>query len=148
MYPNISYACSRYLFLLACLVLLAMAPLSLVAEEKTAVAPEGLNADTVIYPKGGAKGAASSSDSFSGTPLVVLAALLAGAGAWVLFKRRQGDLRFNGASGKKLMVEETKSLGNRQYLVVASYSGRKFLLGVTTDRIELLTHLDDGSPEE
>jgi flagellar protein FliO/FliZ len=40
------------------------------------------------------------------------------------------------------VIDETKSLGSRQYLVVASYEGRKLLLGVCPGRIDLLTPLD------
>ena len=35
----------------------------------------------------------------------------------------------------------TRSLGNRQYLVVASYEGQKFLIGVCPGRIDLLAPL-------
>jgi flagellar protein FliO/FliZ len=47
---------------------------------------------------------------------------------------------------RKLAIAETKSLGNRQYLVVASYEDKKFLLSVCPGRIELLTPLDGSSP--
>jgi len=108
----------------------------------------------VIYPKPVPEHATESSvasptgSAYSNAPVIIFAILLAGAGAWVLWKKRGGDLRFGGTPGKKLLVEETKSLGNRQYLVVASYEGRKFLLGVTTDRIEMLTHLPDHEEGE
>ena len=42
---------------------------------------------------------------------------------------------------RQLAIQETRSLGNRQYLVVASYEDKKFLLGVTPGRIEMLTPL-------
>ena len=42
------------------------------------------------------------------------------------------------------MVAETKSLGNKQYLVVASYGDQKFLLGVCPGKIELLSELEKG----
>lgn len=68
---------------------------------------------------------------------------LAGAGGWMVWRNRRGtpvsrDLR-------ALAIDETRSLGNRQYLVVASYEGKKFLLGVCPGRIDMLTPLD-GSP--
>ena len=47
---------------------------------------------------------------------------------------------------RRLAIAETRSLGNRQYLVVAAYDGRKFLLGVCPGRIEMLAPLDGGSP--
>jgi flagellar protein FliO/FliZ len=41
---------------------------------------------------------------------------------------------------------ESRPLGSRQYLVVADYDGRKFLLGVCPGSIEMLTPLDGGQP--
>jgi flagellar protein FliO/FliZ len=38
-------------------------------------------------------------------------------------------------------------LGNRQFLVVAEYEGRKMLLGVCPGRIELLSELGGKSTE-
>jgi flagellar protein FliO/FliZ len=74
--------------------------------------------------------------------------VLAGAGLTVLF--RGGGLgAFRGAAkgARKLNVEETRALGHRQYLVVAEYEGRRFLLGVCPGRIEYLSGLDvDGAP--
>jgi flagellar protein FliO/FliZ len=46
---------------------------------------------------------------------------------------------------RNLAVEETRSLGNRQYLVVASYQDKKFLIGVCPGRIDLLSALDNAS---
>jgi flagellar protein FliO/FliZ len=50
--------------------------------------------------------------------------------------------------GRAIVVEETRSLGNRQYLVIAACDGRRFLLGVTPGRIELVASLDDRKPED
>jgi flagellar protein FliO/FliZ len=45
-------------------------------------------------------------------------------------------------------VAESRSLGNRQYLVVADYGKQKFLIGVCAGRISLLSPLDqpDSAP--
>jgi flagellar biogenesis protein FliO len=43
---------------------------------------------------------------------------------------------------RKLHIEESRSLGHRQHLVVASYEGRRFLLGVCPGSIEYLSGLD------
>ena len=51
------------------------------------------------------------------------------------------------AAGRKLAVAETRSLGSRQYLVVATYGEKKFLLGVCPGRINLLTSLEDDRPK-
>jgi flagellar protein FliO/FliZ len=63
------------------------------------------------------------------------------AGVWFLWRgRRQSGGR---ASKGKLSVAETRSLGNRQYLVVAAYGEKKYLIGVCVGRISLLAPLDD-----
>ena len=69
--------------------------------------------------------------------------ILAVAAAVVLF--RGGFLGvFAGTSKaeRKLHIEESRSLGHRQHLVVASYQGRRFLLGVCPGSIEYLSGLD------
>jgi flagellar protein FliO/FliZ len=43
---------------------------------------------------------------------------------------------------RALAIDETRSLGNKQYLVVASYEGKKFLIGVCPGRIDMLSPLD------
>ena len=48
----------------------------------------------------------------------------------------------------QLTIDETRSLGSRQYLVVASYQDKKFLLGVCPGRIDLLSALPEKSAEE
>jgi len=148
---TLSDALRRLPVVVGCAVLATAYPTSALADSKqeTPRSP-----DMVIYPKPVAERATEpsvtgpSGSAYANAPVLIFAILLAGAGAWVLWKKRGGDLRFGGTPGKKLLVEETKSLGNRQYLVVASYEGRKFLLGVTTDRIEMLTHLPDHEEGE
>jgi flagellar protein FliO/FliZ len=81
--------------------------------------------------------------SITGTVFIVA---LAGAGAWLWWRGRRGA-RGSGLHGdRRLALAETRPLGNRQYLVVASYDGRKFLLGVCPGRIEMLAPLDPGPP--
>lgn len=78
-----------------------------------------------------------------GTPTLVVALVCAAAGAWFVWKgRRQPGLR---AAKGNLTVAESRSLGNRQYLVVAAYGKQKFLIGVCAGRISLLSPLDDSS---
>jgi flagellar protein FliO/FliZ len=88
------------------------------------------------------KGAAASLSSMS----LVFGLLLAGAGGWIVWRNRRGvpvgrDLR-------SLAIDETRSLGNRQFLVVASYEGKKFLIGVCPGRIDMLSSLDGSSSKE
>jgi flagellar protein FliO/FliZ len=99
----------------------------------------------VIYPRSvesRAESPAGRSTGYSG--VLVAALLLAAAGGW-LFWRGRATLGGT-ANVRKLAIAETKSLGNRQYLVVAAYEDKKFLLSVCPGRIELLTPLDSAPP--
>lgn len=77
-----------------------------------------------------------------------LAAACAIAGAWLLWRKRKQPSVF--AAKGRLSIAETRSLGNRQYLVVAAYGRQKFLIGVCVGRISLLAPLDDegNSPSQ
>jgi flagellar protein FliO/FliZ len=47
---------------------------------------------------------------------------------------------------RKLRIEESRTVGNRQHLVVAEYEGRRVLLGISPQRIDYLCGLDtEGS---
>jgi flagellar protein FliO/FliZ len=75
---------------------------------------------------------------------LLVAAAFAATGGWALWRHRHGTaIR---AARPALALDETRALGNRQYLVVASYEGRKFLLGVCPGRIDLLAPLTTDSP--
>jgi len=103
-------------------------------------------ADQIIYPRpaGGTATAAAPLPSGDGSSrwLIVFAVVAAAVGAWLLWRRRSPGWGGT-ASARKLAVTETRSLGNRQYLVVADYEGRKFLLGVCPGRIDMLAPLSD-----
>jgi flagellar protein FliO/FliZ len=88
--------------------------------------------------------APSAPASGTGAATILGILLLAGAGGYLLLKGRK--LQLPSRTVKKLVIDETKSLGSRQFLVVASYEGKKLLLGVCPGRIELITPLD--SPPE
>jgi flagellar protein FliO/FliZ len=101
---------------------------------------------TVIFPGSATRAEAKCAQSSGmGSLTLVAAFLLAGAGAWFVLRGR----RVPGVSRapRNLLIDETRSLGSRQYLVVASYEGKKFLLGVCPGKIDLLTPLS-GSPAE
>lgn len=106
--------------------------------------------DTVIFPQGAEeRGGAvpARGERGGGGWLLTGALLLAAGGAWILLRRR-GILpaRVPGAAGRKIVIEESRSLGGRQYLVVAGYEEKKFLLGVSQGRIQMLGRLDvDGT---
>jgi flagellar protein FliO/FliZ len=102
--------------------------------------------DTVIYPHAAADSAtAGDHDRWNRVPWLFGALALAACGTWWLWRSRS-QAGLGSRRGRKLAIEETRSLGNRQYLVVAAYEGRKLLLGVAPGRIKLLCDLseDDG----
>lgn len=103
--------------------------------------------NTIISPRsGGAKGAETAAPTVGGTMhsmSLVVGLALAAVGGWLVWRNRRGTPI--GKDPRALAVEETRSLGNRQFLVVASYEGRKFLLGVCPGRIEMLAPLDGTS---
>lgn len=122
-------------------------PAASTASATTATPAPAAKSDLIIYPKAAANSSSSSAAAngkageTSHAYVVMVAFLLAGAGAWVLIQRRKGA-PIVARGSRKLNVEETRPLGNRQYLVVANYEGKKFLLGVTTGQIQLLANLD------
>ncbi|PTY08788.1 hypothetical protein DB347_04250 [Opitutaceae bacterium EW11] len=130
------------LVVIGCVVLATAQPMR--AASSDATAPDSRKADTIIYPKGSAEKPAGVADpnehQGSGSYVLVVALILAAVGAWVLIQRRKGAPLVS-RGPRKLQLEETRPLGNRQYLVVANYDGRKFLLGVTTGQIQLLSEL-------
>lgn len=117
-----------------------------VAGAACAQAAETVAKDQVIFPRTAAGAAAAETPAespASSKALLALAVVCAGTGGWLLWRRRQAGT--NAASGgRKLKIVETQSLGNRQFLVVADYDGRKILLGVCPGRIEMLTDLSDA----
>jgi flagellar protein FliO/FliZ len=131
------------LLLLVC-GLLCLAPLVMSGAEKPVTAPA---AGEVIYPRTTGSPAAIPAERGSGyTAVLVAAGLMAAAGGWLFWRGRSapGGL----AAARRLAIAETKSLGNRQYLVVATYEDKKFLLGVCPGRIELLTPLETAEAGE
>ncbi|HEY8995995.1 MAG TPA: flagellar biosynthetic protein FliO [Lacunisphaera sp.] len=125
----------RRLALILAFVSVLFAPLA--AQEK----------DGVIYPRGTAPAGAPAGPGAGGSNTLFLlgAAVVAAAGGWWLWqKRRMGAAGIAGSA--RLAIVESKPLGSRQYLVVADYDGRKFLLGVCPGSIEMLTPLDGGQP--
>lgn len=104
---------------------------------------------TMIYPQGSAAPRTEPTPpppSGSRAWLLVVAVALGAGGVWILYRRRAAH-GLSG-SGRSLLIEETRSLGNRQYLVIASCEGRRFLLGLTPGRIELVAPLHERKREE
>lgn len=101
--------------------------------------------NAVISPRSLARAdapAATPASSFNSLSLL-LGVALAGVGGWMVWRNRRGNPV--GRDLRALSVDETRSLGNRQYLVVASYEGKKFLLGVCPGRIDMLSPLDGST---
>jgi flagellar protein FliO/FliZ len=107
-----------------------------------ASAAVGADDSKVIFPKTSAAASAPTAEAgsspWAGT--VVGALVLVAGGVWFLARSRAAKSG-GGVSLSALKVEETKPLGNRQFLVVASYEGQKFLLGVVPGRIDFLSAL-------
>ena len=106
--------------------------------------------EPVIYPRGSAAADAPAHPSAGGSnsSMILAAVLLLGAGGWWLWLKRREGGRGLGGKVSHLTIAESRSLGSRQYLVVADYAGEKFLLGVCPGRIEMLTPLDGEKGKE
>ncbi len=121
-------------------VALAASPLSSVAAEPT---PASLGADGVIYPRNSpeARQQKAQSESFPMWSMLGVIAVLAGAGIY-LVKRGQLGARAGASVHQRLAIEETRALGNKQFLAVAAYGERRILLAVCPGRIDFLCRLD------
>ena len=100
----------------------------------------------VIFPAAGKQSVNAPAATTGGTlhsMSLFLGLALAGAGGWMIWRNRRGQPV--GRDMRALAINETRSLGNRQFLVVASYEDKKFLLGVCPGRIDLLSPLDGSA---
>lgn len=121
-------------------VLLALLAAPLAAAD----APAKIEPESLIYPRNSPESRQHQSDDSSfpiwGTLGVV--AVLVGGG--IHFMKRGG---FGARSGaivhQRLAIEETRPLGNKQFLAVATYGDRRMLLAVCAGRIDLLCRLDE-----
>ena len=123
---------------------------SLLLAVAAAAAPDQPKSDDVIYPRPAATSTPAAAPAVAGRPdsgfngtLLLLGVAAAATGGFLLWRQRRAPAGLSGRDARKLAIAETRSLGNRQYLVVADYDGRKFLLGVCPGRIDLLSPLDD-----
>jgi flagellar protein FliO/FliZ len=120
--------------------LLALLAAPLVAAET----PAKIDSESLIYPRNSPEARQHQADDASfpiwGTLGVV--AVLVGGG--VHFLKRGGLVGRSGASvHQRLAIEETRPLGNKQFLAVATYGDRRMLLAVCAGRIDLLCRLDE-----
>lgn len=107
---------------------------ALAADDNKILFPGGNPAsDPVAAPAGGGLGNVT----------LVVGLALAAVGGWFVWRGRLATPA--GRDARLLAISETRSLGNRQFLVIASYQDKKFLLGVCPGRIDLLAPLHDSS---
>jgi len=97
------------------------------------------HAETVISPQGDVSaGVRDSGAHFPFYAVLVTASLAVGGWLWVRSSKGAGSMHAKKAS---IVIEEVRSLGNRQHLILASWRGRSFLLGVSPGRIETIARL-------
>jgi flagellar protein FliO/FliZ len=110
----------------------------------------GAGPGNVVYPAAPGVSPGPFAKEGPGPAVSPLAALLvagcAGAGIWLWWRGRRGAPAFTARGERRLVVSETRALGNRQYLVVAAYDDKRYLLGVCPGRIEMLAPLEAASP--
>lgn len=107
----------------------------------------GADDNKIIFPGGSSKDTTTVAPGGSlNTVTLLVGVVLAGVGGWLVWRNRRGAPV--GRDLQSLSINETRSLGNRQYLVVASYEGKKFLLGVCPGSINMLTNLPEASDAE
>lgn len=126
---------------------LVIAACALAAFSLAAFAQEKPKESEIIRPRNAgsndARATAATKSGDSNYALIVLAAAAAAAGGWMLWRQRRTPGGIAGREARKLTIAESRSLGNRQYLVVADYDGKKFLLGVCPGSISMLQSLDE-----
>jgi flagellar protein FliO/FliZ len=113
-----------------------------------AVAAFAADDNKVIFPAGGSSGISPSASAGGslGNVTLVIGLVLAAVGGWFVWRGRNAAPL--GRDARQLTLSETRSLGNRQFLVVATFEDKKFLLGVCPGRIDLIAPLHDSSASE
>ncbi len=141
--PSLSSVTRWLLVVVGCAVLETAQPMN-AAEPSAGPAP-----DQILYPAdsrpAAAPGAPASSPSAGPAWAFVLIVGL-GAGCYWLWRRRSPAAAVRRGGG--IVIEDTRALGNRQFLVVAGVDGRRFLLGVAPGSIRLLSDLDSAPGAE
>ena len=106
--------------------------------------PAKLDGESLIYPRNSPESRQhqASGESFPlWGALGVIVALT--AGGLYLMKRGALGARTGARVNQRLAIEETRPLGNKQFLAVATYGERRMLLAVCAGRIDLLCRLDE-----
>lgn len=113
--------------------------------------PAKLDPDAVLYPRETLVGdqSATSTPAPTSSPTIIIAGvILLATGAWLWWKFRVGPAGLMARTPSHLAIEETRALGNRQFLLVVSHEKRRFMLGVCPGRLEMLTELSPASAEK
>jgi len=97
--------------------------------------------ETLLYPAGGSTAEAVAPSTPAATSATWVFVVLVGVTAGVVWFWRRRQPSKPGRRGN-IQIEDTRALGNRQFLVVASCDGRRFLLGVAAGGIQMLSPLD------
>lgn len=137
------------LVVVGCAVLETVQPMIAAETAPSPAAPAGLDADRILYPadsRPAATDARASSSSGVGPVWAFILLVGLGAGAFWLWRRRNPVAAARRRGG--IVIEDTRPLGNRQFLVVAGVDGRRFLLGVAAGNIRLLSPLDSEAGAE
>ena len=99
---------------------------------------------TLIYPAGAAAPNVDEAPRGAGGTWLFAAVVVLAAGGFIWWRKRSGPAAARRTAG--LQIEETRALGNRQFLLVAACDGKRFLLGVAPGSIRLLAPLDGKEP--
>lgn len=142
--PTLSSATRWLLVVVGCAVLETAQPMNAAEPSSPPPAPR-LEADRVLHPadsRGAREDTGGPASSGVGSVWVFVVLVGLGSGAFWLWRRRNpvGAVR----RGARIVIEDTRALGNRQFLVVAGVDGRRFLLGVAPGNIRLLSPLEAG----
>jgi flagellar protein FliO/FliZ len=137
---NIPSSVTRWLtVVVGCAALEAVQPM--IAADSTPLSPER-SEETVLYPAGSSSATGTAPSAAKSGPgatwIFTVVVIGAAAGFWYWRRRGGSPLR----KGGLISIEDTRALGNRQFLVVAECDGRRFLLGVAPGNIQMLSPLD------
>ena len=71
--------------------------------------------------------------------------VILGTYVYAKFKQNSFRLKHNGKDLQHLTILETRTLGNRQHLIVVAYKNQKILLSASPSEIRYLCELRDRS---
>jgi flagellar protein FliO/FliZ len=143
---------ARFSALFAGVLLLWGGPSAWAQEQAPTVAPvekaaAAVPVSTPVTPAPAPVPALSGGGTVSLLGYVLTIVVLGAAGFTVLLRGGFFGVSWGAAKTvRKLRIEESRTVGNRQHLVVAEYEGRRVLLGISPGRIDYLCGLDgEGS---